>query len=142
MTKHEAVWDWLKSCPYIKDLFFNYAQIETNSTELVPTEQDVYNGERIDGSKVRYYDVSLIRYMLLSDVPNDMSNIEDLVDFEKVGEWIEQQMDGGNVPEFPDNCNVMDITMLPNIGGFMVAQDMKHAKYMIQFRIEYERMRS
>lgn len=136
-TKHSAVWEWLQSCPHITDLFFNYAQVESNSTELIPSEQIAQ--ENIDGSKLMYYDVSLIRYLLLSDVPNDRSNIEDLVDFEKVAEWIDAQMAAGNLPEFPANCLVTEITVLPNNAGFMVAKDMMHAKYMIQFRIEYER---
>ena len=52
------MWDWLLGCPYIQDLFFNFAQSDDGDAALVPSEAVLQ--EFIDGSSLRSYDVALI----------------------------------------------------------------------------------
>ena len=134
-SKHRAVWDWLLGCPYIGDLFFNAATMKKGGTCLVPSEQVV---ERyIDGSEKRHYNCALTRFQAFSSDANDMANITAVTDLEALGEWVDAQVASGNLPAFPEGCTVSDIRVLPNEGGYMVAQDFTQAKYMIQFQIEY-----
>ena len=67
-----------------------------------------------------------------------MANITTVTDLEDLGEWVRQQAAAGNFPEFPENCRVTDIRVLPNTAGFMLAQDFSQAKYQIEFQVEYE----
>lgn len=129
-TRHEAVWEWLLGCPYIGDLFFNATRAEDGNTQLVPSESVI--AEYIDGSKVYRYDVALTRVMPLSNDPNDTYNMESLIDFEQVADWIDQ-----NPPVFPEGYTVYSAEALPSMSGFIAAQDTESAKYMLQFRIEY-----
>lgn len=134
-TKHSAVWDWLAGCPYIHDLFFALAQTDNGDTALTPSES--VSMEFIDGSSLRLYNVALTRVMPCSFEPNDMMNIENLVDFELLGEWVDDQNAAQAFPAFPAGESVQEIRVLPNDSGFMVAQDGTSCKYMLQFQIEY-----
>lgn len=129
-TRHEAVWEWLLGCPYIGDLFFNATRAEDGNTQLVPSESVI--ARYIDGTKMIQYDVALTRVMPLSNDPNDTANIASLVDFEKVAEWVDTHL-----PVFPEGYTVNTVEVLPSMSGFIAAQDMDSAKYMLQFRIEY-----
>lgn len=135
MNKHEAVWEWLRGCPYIQDMFFNTGLIESGATQLVPSESEM--SVYIDGSKRMRYDATLIRYVPVSIDPNDTTNISEMVDFEKVGDWVENCSFAEEFPEFPDGCIVEDVRVLPNKGGFAVDQKMHLGKLMIQFQIDY-----
>lgn len=134
-SKHRAVWDWLLTCPYIGDLFFNAMTDKAGGTCLVPSESVVE--EYIDGGEKRNYNCALTRFQAFSADPNDMANIETVTDLEELGDWVRAQVRAGNLPAFPEGCHVTDIRVLPNESGFMVATDFHQAKYMIQFQIEY-----
>lgn len=134
-SKHEAVWQWLESCPHVGDLFFNLSGGEIGSTKLIPSESIVQT--YIDGSTLRHYNCALTRFEVCTLDPNDDMNIQSLQAFERLGEWIEQQADEGLFPAFPENQPVQEITVLTNDGGFMALQEMDICKFMLQFRIEY-----
>ena len=134
-NKHQAVWDWLQTCPYIGDLFFEAMHAKIGGTCLVPSESIVQTF--IDGSELRNYNCALTRFQAFSGDPNDMANITAVTDLEELGEWVHQQVKAGNIPAFPTNCVITDVRVLPNESGYMVAQDFTQAKYMIQFQIEY-----
>lgn len=135
MNKHEAVWQWLFTCPYIQDMFFAFGLVENGATQLVPSEAEL--NEYIDGSKRMKYTASLVRYITLSEEPNDILNITNLVDFEQVKDWVDVRNESGEFPEFPDDCIVEELKVLPNTAGFAVDKDMTTAKYMIEFEIYY-----
>ena len=134
-SKHSAVWDWLATCPHIQDMFFNLSQSDVGDTALVPSES-VYQ-TFIDGSSVRLYNVALTRVMYCSFEPNDMANIANLVDFEQLAEWVDEQNASLTFPAFPAGEIVQEIRVMPNESGFMVAQDATSCKYQLQFQIEY-----
>lgn len=134
-SKHRAVWEWLKTCPHIQDLFFNSARAEEGSTQLIPSESVVET--YLDGTSVRNYSCTLVRFMPISFEPNDETNIDDLVDFDKVSEWVEDQNAVGYFPEFPEGQIVQEISVSPNESGYMAMLEMGIAKYMLQFQIEY-----
>lgn len=136
ISKHEAVWDWLQTCPHITDLFFNYANTnDSKDTQLIPSETLI--ATFIDGSKLMRYNVSLVRFIRISSDPNDLKNITDLVDFEQVNEWVDTQNEMHNYPKFPNDCIVEEVKALPNTAGFAIAEDMTIAKYMMQFQVQY-----
>lgn len=134
-NKHKAVWDWLQQCPYIKDLFFEAITVRQGGTVLVPSDSLIE--EYVDGSEKHNYNCALTRFQPFSMDPNDMANITAVTDLETLQEWVRVQARRRNFPVFPEGCRVDDIRVLPNESGYMVAQDFAHAKYMIQFQIEY-----
>ncbi len=134
-NKHDAVMAWLRTCPHIADLFFAFSHSDDGDTQLIPAESVI--AEYIDGSTLRRYDCALTRFAACSFEPNDGANIEELMDFDRISEWIEAQYEAGNLPEFPAGETVQEISVLPNASGYFVAQDEDSAKLMIQFQIDY-----
>ena len=139
MNKHEAVWNWLQTCPHIRDMFFNAGRADGGYTQLVPAES--VKAEYINGSKLMLYECTLVRWMEISFEPNDESNIEDLVDFDKLGEWVEAQNAAGNFPELSGKDTVQEIFVSPNQAGYIAMMGTGLAKYMLQFQIEYVKER-
>lgn len=134
-SKHDAVWDWLLTCPHIRDLFFNHMQTDDGDTSLIPSDEVVK--EYLDGSSKRHYNATLARVQMISFEPNDRANIEQLVDFEQLETWLDDQNAARNYPVFPDGSSVEEIRVLPSASGYMVAQDMRSCKYQLQFQIVY-----
>lgn len=134
-SKHTAVWNWLLTCDLIGDLFFNAMTERIGGTCLVPSESVVE--EYIDGSEKRNYNCALTRFQPFSSDPNDMANITTVTDLEELCDWVREQVEDGDLPEFPTGSTVTDIRVLPNESGYMVATDFTVAKYMIQFQVEY-----
>lgn len=134
-SKHNAVWEWLMECPMIRKMFFNFSKSDLEDTVLIPSDSIVE--KYIDGSTLRHYDVELVRFMPVSFDANDAANITALMDVEALAEWVEQQNEARNFPEFPPGETVQEITAMPSESGYVAAQDGSRAKYMIPFQIEY-----
>lgn len=134
-NKHQAVWEWLQTCPHITELFFNAARADGGYTQLVPAES--VKEEYIDGTSLRSYECTLVRFMEISFEPNDETNIGDMVDFDLLGEWVEKQNRKQNFPAFPNGQTVQEIIVSPNQAGYMAMLDAGMAKYQLQFQIDY-----
>lgn len=137
--KHTATWDWIKTCPLIKDVFFNFSECNNGDTVLAPVSagNDSVEEEYIDGSSLRHYDFALIRFASYTNDPNDTTNITKLLDVEALVAWFEAQNEAGSFPVFPENCSVQEVAVLPSNTGYVAAQGEQAAKYMVQIRIEY-----
>lgn len=134
-SKHKAVWDWLIACPHVSDLFFVFSQTDDGDISLTPSESIVQ--EYINGGSLRTYDVAVTGSSSCTFEPNEVETIMNLVDFEQLGEWVEEQNEKRNFPVFPVGSIVQEIRVLPNESGFVVAQDEKGCKFMLQFQIDY-----
>ncbi|MEG1516427.1 MAG: hypothetical protein RSD95_16180 [Clostridia bacterium] len=134
-----AIWDWLLTCPFIKDLFFSFGEIADGNTVLIPLTayKDRAVKEFIDGSSVRQCDFALVRFESMTREPGSTENLDVQFDVESLAAWIDGQGGKGNYPEFPANCQIQGISTLPTETGFLAAQDEQGAKYMLQFRIDY-----
>lgn len=137
-SRHDAVWDWLRGCPYIKDLFFNFSRAAAGETALSPTTacNDTVVTEYI-GAALRRYEFSLIRFETCDFEPNDRQNLEALLAVERIAGWAEEQAAQGRLPAFPAGETIIDLDVLPSTLGYLAGTDGEHAKYMLQFRIDY-----
>ena len=133
-SKHRAVWDWLLGCPYIQDLFFNFAQSDDGDAALVPSEAVLQ--EFIDGSSLRSSDVTITRAQTCSFEPNDPENIAQLERLDLLRDWLETQGAAGSFPEFPVGEYVQELYLLPGEDGFADGVD-GGCRYLLRLRIEY-----
>lgn len=134
-SKHKAVWDWLQTCPHVADLFFVFSQTDDGDVAIVPSESIVE--EYIGGASLRTYDAAVTCASHCTFEPNEIETISKLVDFEQLGEWVEEQNAKHNFPLFPVGSTVQEIRVLPNESGFVVAQDDHGCKFLLQFQIDY-----
>lgn len=130
-----AVWDWLQSCPHLGDMFFSAGLAERGDTVLVPSCEIAE--KYIDGTALYRYTASLTRILPISNDPNDTFNIDTVVDADKVGIWVEERCESGDLPILPDGYALDDVQLLPHTGGWVMAQDQTQMKYMLEFQIDY-----
>ena len=137
---HEAVWDWLLPCPHIHELFLGFATAQEGGTVLVPLTACVDSAERefVDGSSIRNYDLTIVRFCLYSAAPDGRENLDALAELAGLAEWVMAQSAQGSYPVLPAGCTPLNVEVLPG-GDFMNAMDEGGARYMLQIRIRYEK---
>ena len=139
-TMHEAAWDWLLTCPHVGELFFGVATAREGGTLLVPVTacMDSAETEFVDGSSIRNYDLTIVRFCLYTAAPDDRENLDALDDLAKLADWVAAQSAQGSYPVLPAGCTPLNVEALPG-GDFFSAWDEGGAKYMLQIRIRYEK---
>lgn len=138
-TIHEAVWAWLMTCPYIRDLYFNCAAEVNGATVLTPLTayRDTPVQEYTSQASERQYEFALVRFAALSDAPNSRENMNVLLDAEQLAAWVEAQDEAGNYPELPEGCTVTAVGVAPQGQSYFAARSEDDAKYQFQFAIRY-----
>ena len=149
MDKNKAIIKYLMQCPTIKNnpLFFNFGEVEDNSKQIVTTSTDK-NIERpyIDGSVLKRYTFTIIDYRsviyqaLVTIEGYDNENVEDMMYVQSIIDWIDEQNDNYNFPDFGNDCVVEEITALtdiPNLNGVDKDSSPNLAKYSIAIRVQY-----
>ena len=139
-TMHEAVWGWLLTCPHIHELFLGFATAQEGGTVLVPLTACADSAERefVDGSSIRNYDLTIVRFCLYSAAPDGRENLDALASLAKLADWVAAQSAQGSYPVLPAGCTPLNAEVLPG-GDFMNALDEGGAKYTLQIRIRYEK---
>lgn len=136
-NKHQAVWDWLYSCPAVKDLFFNFGVAQNDNTIVGTQAAESIIKTYLGGATVREYDFAIIQFKPANtETPNSAENAEILFDTEAVMRWVDEQAKQRNFPAFPANCEIQSIKNLHNM-PFVAGQDETGAKYMFTVRITY-----
>lgn len=138
MTKSipAALWEWFAGCAEIARLFFNFGGDGDGDTVIAPSG-DTLLDDYIDGSQRRRYAFELYRTLPLTTDPNDDGNVLMLEDVESVLQWVRDQNDDGNYPEFPDGCTIDSVSVLEDMNGYVSMVDQSTARYMIPMAITY-----
>lgn len=149
MDKNQAIIAYLSSCPVIANnpLFFNFAKAEDNNKQLVVVATDK-KVERpfIDGSVLKRFTFTLIDYRSVifqavvkeAGYPNE--NMEELLDVQSIIDWIDEQNDNGNFPDFGEDCVIDEIKALtdtPRLNGVDNSASPVLAKYSVSIQIMY-----
>lgn len=149
MDKNQAIITYLSSCPVIASnpLFFNFAKAEDNNKQLVVVATDK-KVERpyIDGSVLKRFTFTLIDYRSViyqavvkeAGYPNE--NMEELLDVQSIINWIDEQNDACNFPDFGDDCVIDEIKALtdtPRLNGVDNSASPALAKYSVSIQILY-----
>lgn len=149
MDKNQAIIDYLFQCPTIANnpLFFNFAEAQDNNKQLLTAAND-RSSQRpyIDGSVPRKYTFTIIDYRsviyqsLVNHPGYTNENVEELFDVQSIINWVEDQNDERNFPDFGPECVVERITTLtdtPNLNGVDSAATPALAKYSMSIQVEY-----
>lgn len=149
MDKNQAVIDYLFQCPTIANnpLFFNFAKAEDNNKQLLTVANDkVIQKPYIDGSVLKKFTFTIIDYrsviyQALVNAPGYISeNVEEMLDVQSIIDWIEEQDDLRNYPNFGDKCIVEKVEALtdsPNLNGVDTSTTPALAKYSVSLRVQY-----
>lgn len=149
VDKNQAVIDFLIQCPTIAEnpLFFNFLDAEDDSKQIVTQANDVLmNKNYIDGSVLKRYTFTIIdfRAVSLQPIPKvegyNSENVEELLDVQGIIDWVNEQADLENYPDFGENCMIDSMKTTsnnPSLNGVDTQVTPALAKYSMSIQIDY-----
>ena len=153
MDKNKAIIEYLFNCPVIADspLFFNFAEAEDNNKQILTVANDKkINKPFIDGSVLKKFTFTIIDYRsviyqaLVNDPehPNDYpnENVDEMMDVQGIIDWVTEQNDNDNLPNFGTDCVVEQIEALtdtPRLNGVDSSVSPNLAKYSVSIQVQY-----
>lgn len=149
VDKNQAVINFLIDCPQLRDnpLFFNFVEAKDNNKQLlVLGNEKSLNTTFIDGSVMKRYTFTIIDYRsvayqaIVKDTQHINENVEELLDVQGIIDWISNQEDLHNYPDFGEKCQIESMTALtdnPNLNGVDSSTKPSLAKYSFSIRIDY-----
>lgn len=154
IDKNQAVIDYLITCTdiYNNPLYFNLINAKDNSIQVMTTSQDkVLNTTNIDGSVDKKFTFNIVIFKSISDAEivkptgtdapeYPTENIEELDAVQKIIDWIEEQNDLYNYPDFGENCYIDKIdttTEEPRFEGIDYEINPPLAMYSVSIEINY-----
>lgn len=149
MDKNQSVIDFLMTCPYVAEnpVYFNFTEAQDNSKSIITVANDrAINTAYIDGSIQKRYTFTIIDFKSIIDqalpvVAGYVSeNVADVFDVQSLIDWIEEQNDNKNYPNFGDKCFIEEMSTTsetPNLNGIDSQETPNLAKYSITIVIDY-----
>lgn len=154
IDKHEAMLNYLFTCPTVlsNPLFFNFGEMKENSNQFITTSNsETYGTEYVDGSITKFYVFTLLTFKTISynaivktegtgTYTYTDENLLELTEFQDVIDWINEQEDAHNYPDFGENCVVDSIkcmTANPVVSDVDTSQEPAIATYSITIQVEY-----
>lgn len=149
MSKNQAIIDFLITCPAIQKnpLFFNFLNAKDNNQQIITQANDKSLQQAyIDGSVLKQYTFTMIFFksVLYQAIPKVEGlvneNVEELGEVQEIIDWVEEQADNKNYPNFGDKCLIDDMRALsenPGLNGVDTSVTPPLAKYSVSIQIDY-----
>ena len=149
IDKNQAVIDFLLDCPQIHDnpLFFNVINAKDNDKQIITQSNDTaLNTKFIDGSVLKKFTFTIIdfRSVIYQPLPKvegyTSENVEEMFDVQGIIDWVNEQADLQNYPNFGTDCIIDSMTTTsdnPNLNGIDTQVTPALAKYSMSIQIQY-----
>lgn len=149
VDKNQAIIDYLITCPSIQDspLYFNFINAKDDTHQILTTAEDsIFGTAYIDGSQLRRYTFTIITFTSITEnaIVKDNSvsneNVEDLQSVQALIDWIAEQSNNHNYPDFGEGYFVEDIrttTAEPRLDGVNTDVTPQLAMYSMDIVVEY-----
>ena len=139
INKHKIMQDWVSDFLEGQYLYFEAADAYPNVRTLVPNYGDYVNRTDIFGSKYKSYSFVFVGYERVDTGASQSDiNTDNMQVFDNFTEWLEEQKEKKNFPDFGTNCSEYDIIILQNMANLATITDDNLAKYMLGVRIDYK----
>ena len=154
VDKNKQMVEFLKTCPYVQDnpLYFNFLTAADKVNQLVTDPNDsVSDRKYVDGSILKHVQFTFVSYLTISDeeiivdpetgtatLANE--NIEDVALIQELIDWITEQNELENYPDFGEKCIIQEMstnTTNPVFEGINTSVSAALAIYSVAIRIEY-----
>ena len=147
--KQEAIINYILQCPQIKDtpLYFNFINAKDNTSQIVTTANDRFlDKPYITGSVKKQYS---FRILIFKSITDDAlvklegfahENVEELAYVQALIDWISEQNELKNLPDFGEECDVDSIETsaeTPRLEGINMEVAPPLAMYSVTIRIHY-----
>lgn len=149
MDKTTAIINYLLTCPAVKNspLYFNFVEAKDKSKQIITLANDKQTDKPyIDGSVMKRFTFTIQDFHAVKfDPVNPLlvsvdQNVESYVNAQGIIDWITEQDDTRNYPDFGENCEIESISALtdnPDTNGVQTAGGLNLAKYSVNIRVEY-----
>ena len=149
IDKHLSVVQYLLNCPKLRNnpLYFNYAQARDESGQILTSAEDSdFDRKYVDGSKGKIFTFTLNVFKSMTDdaivKTGDFSNenIDDIMDMQGLIDWITEQEELRNYPDFGEQCIVESISTTSETPRFEGVDDSvlpPLAIYSVVIRVDY-----
>lgn len=149
MDKNQAIIDYLITCPKIQEnpLYFNFIHGNEDDKQIITTSNDkVIDKPYVDGSVMKRFTFTIIDFKsvayraIVKDGSRPDENVEDLLQVQEIIDWIDEQNEARNFPNFGEDCIVENITTTannPNLNGVDSNVSPALAKYSISIQVNY-----
>ena len=153
VNKNTAIIDYLLQCPNIVNspLYFNFIEVKDGATQvLTMTDETATLRRYVDGSVRRRYMFNLLVFKSISEAaipkpaePMDemsIENVEDISDVQALIDWVSEQNDLRNYPNFGESCiieNIESTTDTPRLMGVNTELNPPLAMYSVSIQVEY-----
>lgn len=149
VDKNQAVINYIIQCPTIQNspLYFNFINAEDDTNQFITLASERYaSREYVDGSVLKIYSFTIILYKSAADIavvkfgtyPNE--NIADMSDIQALIDWIHEQEDLHNYPNFGEDCIIDSIyttTENPYFDGIDDEVSPPLAVYSVTIEVQY-----
>lgn len=149
INKHTAMINYLLQNELIRNnpLYFNFGVSEDGNNHMVVNSSDVnLNQQYVDGGVLKRYTFTIINYQSVSynavvkkdGYPNE--NLQDIEIVQELIDWVGEQNDIYNFPDFGDECIIDEIKALsnmPNTNGVNASTTPNLVKYSIAIQVTY-----
>ena len=149
MDKNQAIIDYLITCPKIQDnpLYFNFIHGNEDDKQIITTgNEKTIDRPYVDGSVLKRFTFTIIDFKsvayraVVKDGAHVDENVEDILQVQDIIDWIEEQNEIRNFPNFGEDCIVESISTTannPNLNGVDSNVSPALAKYSISIQVNY-----
>lgn len=149
VDKNQAVIDYIITCPTILNspLYFNFINAKDNTNQFFTDTTDVYtNTSYVDGSVEKIYTFTIITFRSAADIAvvklpgYENENLSDMSDIQNLIDWIREQNELRNFPDFGSDCEIDSIsttTEAPKFEGIDKQVTPTLAVYSTSIQIRY-----
>lgn len=149
VDKQQAIINFLLQNDYIKNspLFFNFISAKDDNKQILTTANDkLMNTSYIDGSVLKQYTFTIIDFKsvtyqaIVKQTGFKNENVEEYLDVQGIIDWITEQADAQNYPDFGDDCIIESMeaqTENPTLNGVDTTTTPALAKYSVSVKVQY-----
>lgn len=149
MDKNDAMITYLTTCPAIANtpMYFNFIHARDNNKQFITLANDRSMNKRyIDGSVLKQYSITLIDFKssaynpIIKSSPGSDENIEDMLSVQQIIDWIDEQEENHNYPNFGDGYIVEKIeanTENPVLDGIDTSTTPILTQYSVTINVTY-----
>jgi len=149
--KNQAIITFLLDCPIIRDnpLYFNFINAKENNKQIVALANDkAVNKAYIDGCIEKRYSATIVDFKSVAynqivkvDPESHVdSNVMDFSEVQDIIDWIVEQADIRNYPNFGEYCEIDDMrvtTENPRLNSVDTQTTPPLAKYSFTIQVDY-----
>lgn len=148
MDKNKAILDFIATYQDIErsPIFINFINAKNDDVQYMTASNETYlNRKFVDGSVMKRFTFSLVITKTLTSmaIAKDLmtnENIDDIADIQAFMDWINEQGENQNYPNFGEDCVIEEMHTTaenPSLDGINTEVAPALALYSMEIRIDY-----